>query len=145
MKNNEEKWSFLLSVRHCSVLCTSRLLSLQEKEENTLLRAPWCAGLLASLPCGLAGPAGLLALLASGPCWGAGHAGALGLLAFWPTGLLFLFFFFFFSFAGCLLPAFFLFLFSTIFLFLLIVQIFICTLKHNIKFRLNKINIMHIK
>jgi hypothetical protein len=101
MKNNEEKWSFLLSVRHCSVLCTSRLLSLQEKEENTLLRAPWCAGLLGLLACWPACLASLLGLLASGPCWGAGHAGALGLLAFWPAGLLFLFFFFLFL---CWLP-----------------------------------------
>ena len=109
----------------------------KKRGKHASLRARWCAGLLGLLGCW--------------PCWPAGLAGALGLLgrwACWLAGLQALFsffFFFFFSFAGCLLPAFFLFFFSTIFLFLLVVQIFICTLKHNIKFRLNKINIIHIK
>jgi hypothetical protein len=70
--------------------------------------------------------AGLLGLLASGPCW--------------PSFLIFLCFslvsFCFFP-TLVLLPS-----FSSCFFY---VQIFICTLKHNIKFRLNKINIMHIK
>jgi hypothetical protein len=75
-------------------------------------------------PCGLA--AGLVGLLASGPCW--------------PSFFIFLCFslvsFCFFP-TLVLLPS-----FSSCSFY---VQIFICTLKHNIKFRLNKINIMHIK
>ena len=111
--------------RHCSAASVPAGCPFQEKKKNTLLRLP-----------------GVLA------CWACcGQRALLGLWACWLAGLraFFSFFFFFFSFAGCLLPAFFLFLFSTIFLFLFVVQIFICTLKHNIKFRLNKINIIYIK
>jgi hypothetical protein len=127
------------------------------------LQACWLAGLAAGL-------VGLL--LALQACWLAGLAGACW--ACWLAGLrALLASFLFFSFAGCLLPAlstssrlprelaFFSFLFFCFalvwFLFVsfqhylpfsscsFYVQIFICTLKHNIKFRLNKINITHIK
>jgi hypothetical protein len=101
-------------------------------------------GLLACWPCWLAG------LLACGPCWPPFFSFAL-LAAFCQLFLLHqdshvsLLSFPFFSFA----LLWFLFVsfqhylsFSSCSFY---VQIFICTLKHNIKFRLNKINIMHIK
>jgi hypothetical protein len=62
----------------------------------------------------------------------------------WPAGPLFLSFLCFSLVSFCFFPALVLLpsFFSSCSFY---VQIFICTLKHNIKFRLNKINIMHIK
>ncbi len=160
MKNKKKNGVFSLP------LLMYQAAALKKKEENTLNLGLKRKGLIQRIAGkkGLAGLAGVLGLLALLACELAGPA---GLQACRFAGLLS------FLFLCCLLPAlstssrlprelaFFSFLFFCFalvwFLFVsfqhylpfsscsFYVQIFICTLKHNIKFRLNKINIMHIK